>query len=403
MPRLSLWKPTKGNDYKFMDNRIREQFIIGGTGINIHKYMGPVNQGDQKKADQPMYTNNSITNIQDLLFLENRDRKYEKDVTFMKGVYNVGDVDFDLSQFGLFLQNDTVFITFHMTDMVSVLGRKLISGDVLELPHLKDDYALEDENVDKVYESLKRYYVVQDGNRAAEGFSQTWYPHLWRVKCTPLVDAQEYRDILGDITSDTGEDTLKSILSDYAKNLEINEAVVKQAEAMAPFTQDIADGRSGYDTTRFWIAPSNEDGSILLVSTDDASITVDADESSPAAIDASTYYGAPTKKLEHYLAGDGIPPNGAPVNALTNFTSNPTKGEYVLRIDYKPNRLYVYNGNKWVHVEDNLRMDITSTTDKATYRTKGFNTKTTITLADGTKIDSRQSLSNVLSAREDKP
>ena len=197
MPRLSLWKPTKGNDFKFMDNRIREQFIIGGTGINIHKYMGPVNQGDLKKADQPMYTNNSVTNIQDLLFLENRDRKYEKDVTFMKGVYNVQDIDFDLSQFGLFLQNDTVFITFHLSDMVNVLGRKLLSGDVIELPHLKDDYALEDENVDKVYESLKRYYVVQDGSRAAEGFSQTWYPHLWRVKCTPLVDAQEYRDILG--------------------------------------------------------------------------------------------------------------------------------------------------------------------------------------------------------------
>ena len=95
----------KSNDYKFLDNRIREQFIIGGTGINIHKYMGPVNQGDLKKADQPMHTTNSVTNIQDLLFLENRDRKYEKDVTFMKGVYNVNDIDFDLSQFGLFLQN----------------------------------------------------------------------------------------------------------------------------------------------------------------------------------------------------------------------------------------------------------------------------------------------------------
>jgi len=282
MPRLSLWKPTKGNDFKFLDNRIREMFVIGGVGINIHKYMGPVNQGDQDKADQPMHTNNSVTNIQDLLFLENRDRKYEKDVTFIKGVYNVNDIDFDLSQFGLFLQNDTVFITFHMTDMVSVLGRKLISGDVIELPHLKDDYALEDETTDKVYESLKRYYVISDGSRAAEGFSQTWYPHLWRVKCSPLVDAQEYRDILGDIETGDGDDSLKQILSDYSKNLEINDAIIKQAEALAPFTQNIVDGRSGYDTTRFWIAPSAEDGSILLVSTDDAGITVDADASSPA-------------------------------------------------------------------------------------------------------------------------
>jgi len=396
MPRLSLWKPTKGNDFKFMDNRIREQFIIGGTGINVHKYLGPVSQGNTKQADQPLYENQSVSNIQDLLFMENRDRKYEKDVSFMKGIYNVQDIDFDLSQFGLFLQNDTVFITFHLNDMVDILGRKLISGDVIELPHLQDDHALEDEETDKVYESLKRYYVVQDGSRAAEGFSQTWYPHLWRVKCTPLVDAQEYRDIIGDITSDTGDDTLKNILSDYSKNLEINDAVVKQAEAMAPYVQDVVDGRSGYDTTRFWIAPSNDDGSILLVSADDSLLTSDAEKER-----ADLFYGLPEEKIKHYLAGDGIPPNGAAVSPLTSFPPTPVKGEYVLRTDYMPNRLYIFNGKKWVYVEDNVRMQITNTSDRSTYKTKNFNDKTSITLADGTEISSKQSLSNVLRARED--
>jgi len=398
MPRLSLWKPTKGNDFKFMDNRIREQFIIGGTGVNVHKYLGPVNQGNTKKADQPLYENQSVSNIQDLLFMENRDRKYEKDVNFMKGLYNVQDIDFDLSQFGLFLQNDTIFITFHLNDMVDILGRKLISGDVIELPHLQDDHALEDEEVDKVYESLKRYYVVQDGNRAAEGFSQTWYPHLWRVKCTPLVDAQEYRDIIGDITSgvDGEDDTLKSILSDYSKNLEINDAVVKQAEAMAPYVQDVVDGRSGYDTTRFWIAPSKDDGSILLVSADDGSLTSDAEKES-----ADVFYGMSEEKISHYLAGDGVPPNGAPATLLTSFPATPVKGEYVLRVDYMPNRLYIFNGKKWAFVEDNVRMQITNYTDRYTYRTKTFNDKTSITLADGSEVKARQSLSNVLRARED--
>ena len=398
MPRLSLWKPTKGNDFKFMDNRIREMFVIGGTGINIHKYLGPASQGNTNKADQPLYENQSVSNIQDLLFMENRDRKYDKDVTFMKGIYNVQDVDFDLSQFGLFLQNDTIFITFHLNDMVDILGRKLISGDVIELPHLKDDYALEDGEVDKVYESLKRYYVVQDGNRASEGFSQTWYPHLWRVKCTPLVDAQEYRDIIGDITSgiDGEDDTLKNILSDYSKNLEINDAIVQQAEAMAPYVQDVVDGRSGYDTTRFWIAPSEEDGSILLVTADDSSLAADAEKES-----ADVFYGMPEEKISHYLAGDGVPPNGAPATPLTSFPATPVKGEYVLRVDYMPNRLYIFNGKKWVYVEDNVRMQITNYTDRYTYRTKTFNDKTSITLADGSKVDSRQSLSNVLRARED--
>ena len=398
MPRLSLWKPTKGNDFKFMDNRVREMFVIGGTGINIHKYLGPVNQGDTKKADQPLYENQSVSNIQDLLFMENRDRKYEKDVSFMKGIYNVQDIDFDLSQFGLFLQNDTIFITFHLNDMVDILGRKLISGDVIELPHLKDDYALEDGETDKVYESLKRYYIIQDGSRASEGFSQTWYPHLWRVKCTPLVDAQEYRDIIGDITAgvDGTDDTLKSLLSDYSKNLEINDAIVQQAEAMAPYVQDVVDGRSGYDTTRFWIAPAEEDGSILLVTADEGEVTTDAGKES-----ADVFYGMPVEKIDHYLSGDGIPPNGAPVLTLTSFPATPVKGEYVLRVDYMPNRLYIFNGKKWVYVEDNVRMQITNYTDRYTYKTKNFNDKTSITLADGTKLDSRQSLSNVLRARED--
>ncbi len=398
MPRLSLWKPTKGNDFKFMDNRVREMFVIGGTGINIHKYLGPVNQGDTKKADQPLYENQSVSNIQDLLFMENRDRKYEKDVSFMKGIYNVQDIDFDLSQFGLFLQNDTIFITFHLNDMVDILGRKLISGDVIELPHLKDDYALEDGETDKVYESLKRYYVIQDGSRASEGFSQTWYPHLWRVKCTPLVDAQEYRDIIGDITAgvDGTDDTLKSLLSDYSKNLEINDAIVQQAEAMAPYVQDVVDGRSGYDTTRFWIAPAEEDGSILLVTADEGEVTTDAGKES-----ADVFYGMPVEKIDHYLSGDGIPPNGAPVLTLTSFPATPVKGEYVLRVDYMPNRLYIFNGKKWVYVEDNVRMQITNYTDRYTYKTKNFNDKTSITLADGTKLDSKQSLSNVLRARED--
>jgi hypothetical protein len=44
--------------------------------------------------------------------------------------------------------------------------------------------------------ALPRYYVIQDANFASEGFSQTWLPHLWRVKATPMVNAQEYSQII---------------------------------------------------------------------------------------------------------------------------------------------------------------------------------------------------------------
>ena len=195
MPRLSLYRPNKGNDYKFIDRTVWEMFQVGGTDVCIHKYLGPNTDSADESPSQPIYENDSVTNIQDLLLLENRDRKYDPDVYILRGVYNLSDIDFNLSQFGLFLQNDTIFITFHITDTIDKLGRKIISGDVFELPHLKDEYALNDLNF-----ALKRFYVVEEISRAAEGFSVTWYPHLYRAKCKPLVDSQEFKQILDDIS-----------------------------------------------------------------------------------------------------------------------------------------------------------------------------------------------------------
>jgi len=169
MPRLSLYRPEKSKDFDFLDSIIYEQFTVGGTDLNIHKYIGPKNvSADDATIEQPIYDVISETNIQDLLFLENRDRKYDNDIYTLRGHYNVQDTDFDLSQFGLFLQNDTIFLTIHIASSVKTLGRKIMSGDVIELPHMIDEYALNDFSV-----ALKRFYVVEDVTRAAEGFSQT--------------------------------------------------------------------------------------------------------------------------------------------------------------------------------------------------------------------------------------
>ena len=108
MPRLSLWKDgAHSNDYNFFDRRISEMFTISGTGVLVHKYLGPVTQTTQDDATQPVYANQSEMNIQDLLFLENRDRKYDPDVYRLRGIYQVTDNAFDLTQFGLFLQTGT--------------------------------------------------------------------------------------------------------------------------------------------------------------------------------------------------------------------------------------------------------------------------------------------------------
>ena len=52
MPRLSLFKPEKGNDYAFIDRNISEMFQIGGTDAYIHKYISPNDQGSSEDATQ---------------------------------------------------------------------------------------------------------------------------------------------------------------------------------------------------------------------------------------------------------------------------------------------------------------------------------------------------------------
>lgn len=394
MPRISMWKEgTHSSDFKFFDRNIKEMFTVGGTGISVHKYLGILNQGPSTDASLPQTVEDDPLGIQDMLFLENRDRKYDTDIYNMRGIYNVADTDFDLSQFGLFLQNDTLFITFHLADMDRILGRRLMSGDVLELPHLKDYNSLDT----SLEVALKRYYVVQEGTRPTEGYSPTWWPHLWRVKCTPMVDSQEYNDILNkiQINEETGESTdatLRDLLSTYKKELEITNKVVEQAEVEVP--------KSGYDTSRYYVVPADDTGQPLdpkgytsdvsTISADSNIITADSTRISPE--NANAYGG--------YLVGDGLAPNGEEVTMGTSFPTDSQEGDYVLRLDFLPNRLFRYNGSRWVKVEDSVRSPLTPGTGTRQIDTFTNNTAKT-TRDDNVEIDQRQGLSQILSARED--
>lgn len=387
MPRLSLYRPERGNDYHFIDRQIQEMFTVGGTDINIHKYLGTENPDDEDaSADQPQYDALSETNIQDLLFLENRDRKYDKDVYTIRGIYNVQDIDFDLSQFGLFLSNDTLFLTVHINSSVKTLGRKILSGDVLELPHLKDEYALNDFSL-----ALKRFYVVEDVNRAAEGFSPTWYPHLYRLKLKQIYDGTEYSDILDQPAGEGTDHTLRDLLSTYNKEMEINNRVVEQAEFDSP--------ESGFRLRHLYTITKLDDGTIALQTADETDIdasalTITADE-----------IGKMPERLGYtgYLVfyGDhGDAPNGAPFGMGIQFPRDNYEGDYFLRTDLSPNRLFRYDGNKWVKVYDNLRMTLTNTDDRHTQRTSFINNEN-VNIIDGEEVQERQSLSKALRPKAD--
>lgn len=401
MPRLSLYRPEKGNDFKFIDRAINEQFQVGGTDVFIHKYLGPVNPEAGESTPAIPNNTNPITElgIQDLVFMENRDRHYDSDVYQIRGIYTMQDIDFNLSQFGLFLQNDNIMITFHLRATVEALGRKIMPGDVFELPHLKDEYALDDSMV-----ALKRFYVVTDVSRAATGFSQTWYPHLLRAKCEPIVDSQEFKEIL-DAPAGDGNKTLRDVLSVYNKSIEISKAIVEQAELDAPL--------SGYNNTNLFTIPLDENGLVKYVDASNTEITVDA--VTTGTVDATTVLSTPEKNIYvGYLTEDGIPPNGAPYSFGISFPASPAQGQFHLRTDYFPNRLFRWDGSKWVKFEDNVRMTINPLGTDATepggrypgkpvrlnQKSTFINNDTTATIS-GVVVPQKQALSKVLKPKAD--
>ena len=360
MPRLSLYKPEKGNDYKFIDRQASEMFQVGGTDVYLHKYMGPELNANGTQ-DQPTIDSYNVSNIQDLLFLENRDRKYDSEIYKIRGLYNVQNIDFNLSQFGLFIDNDTLFMTVHINDFIKYIGRKPIGGDVLELPHLRDDFALNDFDI-----SLPRYYVIEDVGRASEGFSVTWFPHLYRLKLKKITDSQQFADILNKpaINADgmPSDMTLKDLLSTYNKEIAINNQVVAQAEADAP--------KSGFETRQFYTLAVDELGKPVLNTADEATLLA----SNESNVNSSAVTAVPKRSgYTGYLLGDGFPVNGYDFGFGIQFPSEPLADDFFLRTDFFPNRLFRFDGKQsaWIAVEDGVRMNMTNNDTRQTLKT-GF-------------------------------
>jgi hypothetical protein len=218
---------------------------------------------------------------------------------------------------------------------------------------------------------LPKYYVVQEGARPAEGYSPTWWPHIWRVKCDPITDSQEYRDILQkpatDLNGDpianpngTGSLTLADMLSTYNREIAINDQIVAQATAEVPFRN--------LQGQQFYVLEGQLNQSVSI------------------------------------LATDGIPPNQSnPVTTAISFPPGAPAGTWVLRVDYSPPQLFqrVQQGNSvvWSRHEINYRTSWTPST--AALASFINNSNVTSTLQNGVVVPQQQDLRTVLKAKLD--
>ena len=200
-----------------------------------------------------------------------------------------------------------------------------------------------------------------------------------------LVDSQEYKDILGDATT-TG--SLASYMSTYNKEKQINEKVVEQAESDAP--------KSGFNYKQYYVTPIDERGNVRTDNVNTAQQRASSSQKVNSTIDtpASSHYG-------FYYNGDGIAPNSSvPADFGNRFPSVYAKGDYFLRTDFLPSRLFRYDGARWVKVEDSIRLTTTNNDTRGTYKTSFVNNSTSSTI-NGLTVKQRQSLSDALKPKAD--
>jgi hypothetical protein len=280
---------------------------------------GPTDSWTVSKLELFDYAATTLDNIQDPLFMENRDRDYATSSIQLKAAYQPFDGMSDMSKFG-FQVPDVYTFTLSFAEMVRALGRPIVVGDVIDLPsEMQYDHHLR---------PVRKFIEVNDVGWSAEGHTTGWMPIMYRFSAQQLIPSQEHRDLLGTIDTqkyvvDDGSffNGLEQIQTTPLTVTEANEAEARQkVPEQGTNVRELASG-----TNRFG-QPGSYDG------------------------------------VGPYVE-DGLPPDGQPY--LSGFklpdVSSGVDGQF-FRLEYDPQlniaaRLYKFSGvkNKWIFVETDRR------------------------------------------------
>jgi len=132
-----------------------------------------------------------------------------------------------------------------------------------------------------------------------------------------------------------------------------------------------------------WVQPGDQVGIVAAQSIGEPAttnvLTADSVMAPPTAdneggtVTADAAAITPDKKVRGWLTEDGLAPNGLPVQSGISFPTEPNEGDYCLRVDYLPNRLFRYDGRRWVKIEDNVRTSLTPGANNKTQRSSFVN------------------------------
>lgn len=265
------------------------------------------------------YAATRLDDVQDALFLENRDRDYAKQSLSFKVAYQPFDAISDLSKFGFQVADIFTFTTVFAT-MVSALGRPIVVGDVIELPSAMQ--------YDQNLKPVRKFLEVTDTSWAADGYTTSWKPITFRFQASQLIPSQEHRDLLGTV------DTQKYVVDDGS----------------------FFDGIEQIQTGPLTATEASNAEAALAVPEKGTNVREQASGTNRFN-EAGTYDGV------GLYVEDGLPPDG---QAYTEGFKLPDVGDATdgdfFRLNYDPAlkiqaRLYKFSSikNKWLYVETDRR------------------------------------------------
>lgn len=277
------------------------------------------------------YSVTAQDNIQDKILMENRDREYQKTATGLKGYYELVNVGTDLSRFGIEIPAANYQIRVNFSACVSILGRPVVIGDILELPS-ETQYTPD-------LQPIKRWLEVTDVTWDATSYTPGWMPTMLLVTAQPALASQETQDIFGDLAKSV--DTSGLFSTDDGNN--------QMYQDFSTVDQTIN------QTSKTLVPERGSEGSNVIRSFSDEELAV------------ATAAGFPHLNKTGFnntglYVEDAIPQNGAPYTEGVDFPASPKNGDYH-RLTYAglakdvPARLYRYSTTKqrWIFLESDKR------------------------------------------------
>lgn len=358
-----LYQKERSKNYNFIDRVVKSYLEQGGGLFHIYPMVSVIgSDGIEHKIGESGFL------VGDPVFNENPSRKYSRETFDLWGVTQMKTPQFSFSFSGLsLLDGDEKEISFHYNSMVAQLGRKIMVGDVIEWTWVRDLDVLGKET------GQNKFYQVTSSERDENGWAANYKYHLWKVKVKPITNSPEFQDLFNtgkendfyeDVNSPNGGGGLDPNNTTTNNELEIMDKILEEAEELGPSFRL-------HDEHHVYLDENNQ----LYVE----------NRFIPQGI-------------------DGIPNqlNAQDIQFGEHFPDEAADGEYFLRIDYNPPRLFkrIINEEtkegRWQVTEYDNR---TRWTGVPNILLRHINNDMTLTNEAGEVLPQRQNIKDLVKAR----